>query len=159
MVSKMTDETIQAEVTEESEVEMEDTANVSEDAATPSPLQEDVVADVVNIQQGGAQNVKADKVTVSQGGIAHAESRFIDVTEGGIAVAMGENVTISEGGAAVVAADSVKMSDSVAVFVAANTISGDNVKILVDVRAAAFFALIFGAITGVVKVLLRRREG
>jgi hypothetical protein len=159
MVSNMTDETIQDEVTEESEVEVEDTANVSEDAATLSPVQEDVVADVVNIQQGGAQNVRADKVTVSQGGIAHAESRFIDVTEGGIAVAMGENVTISGGGAAVVAADNVKMSESVAVFVAANTISGDNVKILVDVRAAAFFALIFGAITGVLKLLMRRREG
>jgi hypothetical protein len=80
------------------------------------------------------------------------------VSEGGIAAAMGENVTITEGGAIVVAADNVKMSESLAVFVAANEISGDNVRVIIDMKAAAFFALIFGAITGVLKVLMRRRD-
>ena len=151
-MSDMTDE-----IQEDVEVSEEAVTVSSEDTA-PASILEDVTADVVNIQQGGAQNVTADKVTVTQGGIAHAEARFIDVSEGGIAAAMGENVTITEGAALVVAAENVKMSESVAVFVAANEISGDNVRIIIDVKAAAFFALIFGAISGVVKVLLRRRD-
>ena len=159
-MSEMTEEKIQddVEISEALDAEEEEVVSVSAEATAPSPMQEDVVADVVNIQQGGAQNVTADKVTVSQGGIAHAEGRFIDVSEGGIAVAMGENVTITEGVVAVVAADNVKMTESVAVFVAANEISGENVKVIIDVRAAAFFALIFGAITGVLRVLMRRRD-
>ncbi len=158
----MTEENIQddvdnIEVSAECEVE-EEAVSSSADATTKPPILEDVVAEIVNIEQGGAQNVKADKVTVSQGGIAHAEGRFIDVKEGGIAVAMGENVTLSDGAAVVVVADNVKMSDVVAVFVAANRITGENVRIIVDVRAAAFFALVFGAIIGMLKVIMRERD-
>jgi hypothetical protein len=159
MVINMTEENMQGDVelSEEPKVE-EEGVTVANETAEPLPVQEDVTAEVVNIQQGGAQNVTADKITVSQGGIAHAEGRFIDVSEGGIAAAIGENVTLTEGAAFVVAAENVKMSDSIAVFVAANEISGDNVRVIIDVKAAAFFALIFGAIAGVMKVLLRRRD-
>ena len=156
----MTEETIQEEVvTDEVPMEkMEDDVTVSAETPASLPVQEEVVAEVVSIEQGGAQNVKAQTVTVAQGGIAHAEANHIEVKEGGIAVAMGETVTVGEGGVFIAAADTVKMTDSVAVFVAASELSGENVKVIIDARAAAFFALVFGAVVGVVKFLLRRRE-
>ncbi len=163
-MSEMTEEMISedaiddVEVSEETAVEIEEMVDADSIASKPSSLMEDVVAECVNIEQGGAQNVKADKVTVSQGGIAHAEGRFIDVKEGGIAIAMGENITITDGGTLVVAANNVKMTDSVVVFAAANEIVGENVKVMVDVRAAAVFALIFGAVMGMVKMIMRNRD-
>lgn len=156
----MTEETVQEEVKadEVPEVNTEEGVTTSAETPTSPQIQEEVVAEVVNIEQGGAQTVKAQTVTVVQGGIAHAEASHIEVKEGGIAVAMGEIVTVSEGGVFIAAADTVKMTDSMAVFVAASEISGENVKVIIDARAAAFFALIFGAVVGVIKFLLRRRE-
>ncbi|MDF1512390.1 MAG: hypothetical protein P1S60_01140 [Anaerolineae bacterium] len=154
----MTEETKQNEVTDVLEdVDVEGVTESAENTEEP-PMQDTVRAETVNIEQGGAQNVVADKITVNQGGIAHAEGRFIDVTEGGIAVAMGENITVTDGAAVVVAANNVKMTDGLAILVAANEISGENVKVIIDIKAAAFFALIFGAVVGVFKMLLRRRD-
>ena len=118
----------------------------------------EVIAETVNITQGGAQMVRADKVYVEQGGIGRAEARFIDVSEGGIGIAQGENVSITDGGAGIIAAENVKMQDAMALFVAANRIEGEGVTILFDTRAAVVFALVLGTVMSLFKLLTRRRS-
>ncbi len=121
-------------------------------------VEDDIEAQIVNISQGGAQNVTAERVLVEQGGIARAEGRFIDVREGAIAVANGENITISDGGAAIVAGENVKMQDSIALFVAASQFEGEDTLVIFDMRAAVIFALVLGLVTSVFKLIRGRRS-
>jgi len=137
-------------------------ADIVEEAAETEPtdadvVPEEVVAQTVNITEGGAQTVKAEKVIVEQGGIAHAEAQFIDVKQGGIGIAQGENVSITDGGVGIIAAENVKMTDAVAVLVAANKIEGEDITILFDVRAAVVFALVLGVVNSLFKLIGRRK--
>jgi hypothetical protein len=145
----------EATMAEVSEIQIEEESSESTDPEGPT-VHEEITAETVNIQQGGAQTVKAEKVYVEQGGIGRAEAKFVDVKDGGIGIAQGENVTLTDGGVVVVAAENVKMEDAMAVFVAANQIEGEGVKVLVDMRAAVIFALVLGAVTSLFKLITKR---
>jgi hypothetical protein len=118
---------------------------------------ETVVADVVDIQQGGVGAVQADVVSLMQGGIVTAEASTIEVTQGGILVAQGQDVTVNQGGAAVVIADHAQFKDSFVGFVAAQEVSGE-AKILFDVRAAVVFGVVAGLVVGLFNLFVGRKR-
>lgn len=60
---------------------------------------QNIDAQSVTIRQGGAQNVSAESVTVKQGGILQAEGGSIEVVQGGIVLARGDQVNVTAGGA------------------------------------------------------------
>lgn len=126
--------------------------------AIASPVEQDqeIVAETVNIEQGGAYSVKADTVHVVQGGILSAEADVIEVDQGGILWAAGQTVTLEQGSAGVVIAEQAELQGSSVVFVAARQVSGE-ARILLDLKAAIAFGLVAGVAASLVRALLGRR--
>jgi hypothetical protein len=127
-----------------------------EAAASQAEQDQAIVAETVNIEQGGAYNVKADTVYVAQGGILSAEANVIEVDQGGILWANGQSVTFSQGGAGVVIADQAELQDSSVFLLAAGQVSGE-ARILFDLKAGIAFGLAVGLASGLVRALLGRR--
>ena len=116
-----------------------------------------VVAETVTIQQGGAKSVKATTVQVMEGGIAMADAESIEVGSGGIALAKGGDITVKGGGVAVAIGQKVELDNASAVLVVAREVSGD-AKILIDLRAALLFGAVLGVVIGAIKFLAGRRD-
>ncbi len=70
---------------------------------------QNIDAQTVTIKQGGAQNVSAESVTVKQGGIMQAEGGSIEVVQGGIVLARGDQINLTAGGAVVVLGTNVQV--------------------------------------------------
>jgi hypothetical protein len=111
-----------------------------------------VKATTVEVTQGGIQAVEADHVTISQGGAFIIEADSADLTLSGAGLVTSDNVNLHSGGAGVVVADTLKTDPgSVIGVLFAGTIEGQpNVK--VDARRAAAF----GAAMAVTLFVLRR---
>lgn len=60
---------------------------------------QNIDAQQVTIRQGGVQNVSAESVTVKQGGIFQAEGGSVSVVQGGVVLARGDQVNLTAGGA------------------------------------------------------------
>jgi hypothetical protein len=71
---------------------------------------ERVEADVVNIEQGAAQNVQAKTVTVTQGGIQTVTAERVEIHQGGIAQVQAHEVSVQQGGLALAQADHLRLS-------------------------------------------------
>jgi hypothetical protein len=101
-----------------------------------------IVAQTVNLSDGGAGVVKGEQVTVH-------------VTEGGIgAVQAGKaNIEVKEGGIGAVMAQDLTVTNSVIGFAAASNIGGD-AKILFDLRAGVAAGLIIGAALVIARLLV-----
>ena len=117
-----------------------------------------LVAEVVEIRQGGANTVRADAVQVTQGGIVTAEADSIQVREGGILVAQGQNVSVEQGGVVGIAiSQHVELKDGFVGLLAANEVVGEG-RILFDVRTAVVFGVVAGIVSGLFGFLLGRRR-
>jgi lipopolysaccharide assembly outer membrane protein LptD (OstA) len=131
---------------------------------------EDVSADQVTINQGGAARVEANTVEVTQGGIQAVEAHSVTISQGGAFVVdaenavltmsgagmlTGDNISLQNAGAGIVIADTFKAEDdSMVGFLLAGSIEG-NPNVKVDARSAAAF----GAGLAITLFLLRRIFG
>jgi hypothetical protein len=144
----------------------------SQTSEAPGSFQQDVRADVVNIEQGGAGSVEAKTVTVTQGGIQTVNAEHVEIQEGGIGHARANDITINQGGAGFVQAEQVTMRDGTAGVLVGNTVDATNVQtgaifarqVNGDVQAAvteqtaAIFGVVAGLVAGAVLFLLFRRR-
>ena len=128
---------------------------------------DEVKADHVTINQGGAALVEAESVEVTQGGVQAVQAGSLSITQGGAMIVETESAELSMSGAGLLSADKVDMKSAgagVAIadtlvaddkttigFLFAGTIEGEP-KVKVDARVAAAF----GAGLGVALFLLRR---
>ncbi len=105
-----------------------------------------IVAQTVNLSNGGAGVVKGEQVTVhvTEGGIGavQAQKADIEVKEGGIGAALAQDLTVK---------------NSFIGFAAARTISGD-AKIIFDMRAGLVAGLTIGAALVLAKLALGGRR-
>lgn len=77
---------------------------------TPSPYSDTVQGEIVNITQGGAQNVDAQSVTVKQGGVQNVSAESVTVKQGGILNAEGGSVEVVQGGIALARGDQINLT-------------------------------------------------
>ena len=118
---------------------------------------EAVVADIVYIDGGSAQNVQAQTVEVEQGAILHVEADEVDVQEGAIGMVRGEAVTVQEGAVGVAVADRVFVHDGAILLAAAQEIGGE-AQVILDLKAALVLGVVAGAVCGLIKVLAGRKK-
>jgi len=149
----------EAHVNAEEELKEEEGTKVTvvEAAAEEATVPGEVTSETVTMTQGSAQVVKADKVTLNQGAAGRVEARFVDVKSGAVGIAHGENISIVDGAAGVLGAENIKVQDSFVLFAAANKIEGEDTAVLLDMRAAAVFALVLGGVTSLFKLITHRR--
>jgi hypothetical protein len=99
-----------------------------------SDMEQPVNADVVNIQQGGAQNVNAGDVTVRQGGVQNVNAETLTIRQGGVAKAKATNLHMVSGGAVFVQTETAEFISSKAGVVVAGggaTIDQGSTRVLV----------------------------
>jgi hypothetical protein len=73
-------------------------------------LNDTVHGDVVNINQGGVQNIDAQQVTIKQGGVQNVSAESVTVKQGGIVQAEGGEISVLQGGIAIARGDQVKLT-------------------------------------------------
>ena len=131
---------------------------------------DEVKADHVTINQGGAALVEAESVEITQGGVQAAQTGSLTITQGGAMMVEAETADLSMSGAGLVSADKVDMKSAGAAvaiadtlvadekttigFLFAGTIEGEP-RVRVDARVAAAF----GAGLGIALFVLRRFVG
>ena len=122
-------------------------------SALKGVMPQNVKADTVHINQGGAQTIKASTVTVSQGGAGRISADSVTIEQGGLGVARAKTLTLGPGASAfAVVADEAKIEHgSNAVILIARSFEGD-VQPTIDWRTA----LAFGAGLGLVLAIIRR---
>jgi len=126
--------------------------------------------DVVEINQGGAEQVEARKLTVSQGGIGQAQADAItvrqggigrarggtiDVSQGGVGLARGERISVQFGGLGAGLARDVRLSQGVAGTIVANEVHLEQA----GVRTLVARTVHADRGTGVVFLFAQRVEG
>jgi len=141
-------------------------------AVVPTMIREDISADVVHIEQGGAvavqaniitvnqggiQNAKAEKIEVEQGGIAQAQADMITISLGGVGIAQAKHLEITEGSVGVMTAEIVDASNVKAGFLFAHKVNGD-IQTIITQKTAAIFGLATGFALGVLLLLFRPRK-
>ena len=131
---------------------------------------DEVKADHVTINQGGAALVEAESLEITQGGVQAAQTGSLTITQGGAMMVEADTADLSMSGAGLVSADKVDMKSAGAAvaiadtlvadekttigFLFAGTIEGEP-RVRVDARVAAAF----GAGLGVALFVLRRFVG
>ena len=131
---------------------------------------DEVKADHVTINQGGAALVEAESLEITQGGVQAAQTGSLTITQGGAMMVEADTADLSMSGAGLVSADKVDMKSAGAAvaiadtlvadekttigFLFAGTIEGEP-KVRVDARVAAAF----GAGLGIALFVLRRFVG
>jgi hypothetical protein len=146
------------------------TAETESQASTPTGEPGAVMAQNVTLDGGSVESVTAETVTVNGGNIGQANAVTINLTDGGIAQAQGSKINVTDGGIALARADSVsvtgggvgaavarrvEVNNGSIAFVAAGEVGGD-AKVVFDLRAAIIFALVLGAVLGLLKLLMSR---
>jgi hypothetical protein len=116
---------------------------------------ESVTAETVTVNGGSIGQANAVTINLTDGGIAQAHGSTINVTDGGIAMARGDMISVSGGGVGAAMARRVEVNNGSIAFVAAGEVGGD-AKVVFDLRAAIVFALVLGAVLGVLKLLMSR---
>jgi hypothetical protein len=143
-------------------------------APTRAGAPERVVADVVEIQRGGAGRVEAGDVSVRQGAIGFARAKEIEVEMGAVGAAIGseieleraltrfaaarDSITLEQSGALGVLANRVSLGRGAGVvFLFARKVEGD-VRPVFDWRGGLAFGAAAGAVLAVVRALLGGRR-
>lgn len=126
-----------------------------------------LTAEQVEIRLGAVGRVHTGELRVNQGAVGAVRAEHVTVEQGAVAAALGDRVEISRGyarailsrqavldraAARVVVAGEVSAKQSAVMFLVARKVDGD-VRVLFDWRGA----LAFGAVTGIILGLLRRR--
>jgi hypothetical protein len=133
-----------------------DTAGGHVDVAEREWLDDVIVADSVCLHQAGVRRLEARQASLEQSGITIATADRIEINQGGIMLARGQEVAIKEGGAFLVAAEEAQVTGASVVLLAAREVSGD-VRVLMDIKAAAVVGLVVGLVAGFVRLLAGRR--
>ncbi len=128
-----------------------------EGRARPGAIPENVSADVVHIEYGGAQSVEANTITINQGGAQTARAERIHVESGGIGIAQARRVDIKDSQVGAIAADVVDASNIKTGFLFAHKINGD-VHTVVSQKTAAILGLAAGLTLGIFTLLFRPRR-
>ena len=118
---------------------------------------EAVVADIVYIDGGSAQNIQAQTVEVEQGAVLHVEADEVEIQESAIGMLRGETITVQQGGIGVAVADRMVVHDGSILLAAAQEIGGE-ARVLLDLKAALVLGAVAGAVFGLVKVLAGRKK-
>jgi hypothetical protein len=123
------------------------------DQLTATPAQDEVRAEHVEINQGGAGSVDAHTVSITQGGAGQVRADEVTISQGGIGLARTGRLSLGQGasGFAVLADNATVESGANVLMLLARNVSGD-VRPLIDLRSA----LAIGAAFGLVVSLLRR---
>lgn len=123
------------------------------DQLTATPAQDEVRAEHVEINQGGAGSVDAHTVSITQGGAGQVRADEVTVSQGGIGLARTGRLSLGQGASAfAVLADDATIESGANVFMLLARNSSGNVRPLLDLRSA----LAIGAGFGLVVALLRR---
>jgi len=117
-----------------------------------------IKAESVHMEQSGAGTVKAETVYLEQGGIALAQGETVGLTQGGIGLARASAVALKDGKAGAVIAGSADVQNASIVLLAARKVSGEEVEVLFDVKAAAVFGLVTGLVMGLIRLLVGRKK-
>jgi len=117
-----------------------------------------IKAESVHMEQSGARTVKAETVYVEQGGIGLAQGETVGLTQGGIGLAQASAVALKDGRAGAVIAGSADVQNASVVLLAARKVSGKDVEVLFDVKAAAVFGLVTGLVMGLIRLLVGRKK-
>ena len=131
---------------------------------------EDVNAETVTINQGGAQSIEAESVDITQGGAQVIEAKDVAITPGGALFLEAHNAEFTMGGAGFVTADNADLNQAGAGIVIADTLKAEeNTTIAMlfageiegtpTVRADARKLAAFGAAAGLTYFLLRKIFG
>jgi hypothetical protein len=87
--------------------------NQEPDDAVMDEMSDTVHGEVVNITQGGAQNIDAQSVTVKLGGVQNVSAESVTVKQGGIFQAEGGSVSVVQGGIVLARGDQVNITAGV----------------------------------------------
>ncbi len=128
---------------------------------------EEVRADIVEINQGGAGLVQAESVSINQGGAQVVETKNLSITQGGVLSANAETANLEASGAAVLNAETVHLKSASSLFTVADTVesdSGSRIGILLagtiegdpNVRMDARTAALIGLSAAVTLFVLKR---
>jgi len=117
-----------------------------------------IKAESVHMEQSGARTVKAETVYVEQGGIGLAQGETVGLTQGGIGLAQASTVALKDGRAGAVIAGSADVQHASIVLLAARKVSGEDVEVLFDVKAAVVFGLVTGLVLGLIRLLVGRKK-
>lgn len=112
-------------------------------------------AEIVTINQGGAQTINAGVVEITQGGAATINADSVQLTEGGAGLITAGKVVMENAQAAIVVADEVHCDDASAVLLVAKNVQG-TVQTLLDARAAVLIGASLGVSLALVLWLLGR---
>jgi hypothetical protein len=136
--------------------------NDHEDRAAEEPIEEtpanteDIVADHVEIGQGGAETVTGDRVEIAQGGAGKVQANHVTITQGGAGILIAEHAEFHDGSSAGLAIIKEAKADEFKVgFLAASHIEGD-VQAGLDARTAAIGAAVFAATLFLLRRLFSR---
>ncbi len=131
---------------------------------------EDVTAEVVEINQGGAGTVTATTVTINQGGAQAIEAKEVSIAQGGALFIESANADLRESGVGLLATDTAHVRESGIGVAVADTLHADRTMIgvlfagcvegspnvQIDARSAAAFGAGFAAVLILLGRLLRR---
>ena len=99
-------------------------------------------------------NIVADVVNIRDGGAAFIKGHTVEIQDGGAGIIAGQTISIKDGGGGILLADQAELRNSTVVFLATNRVSGE-AKILFDLRAALLFGVVVGLVLGLLKRLTR----
>ncbi|MCI0581402.1 MAG: hypothetical protein L0227_00665 [Chloroflexi bacterium] len=124
-----------------------------------------VVADAVEVHQGGIGRAEATDIRVTQGGIGLARADRVSVLMGGVGAVMAREVSVSQGGVGSILTQGATVDQAVVrtlvaqevefrkpsgvLVLIAQRVSGD-VRVLLDWRGALAFGAAFGVLAGLV---------
>ena len=135
-------------------------------------VHEHVEADVVHIEQGGAQSVRAKTVTVTQGGIQAVEAERVEIHQGGAAQVQAQEVSVQEGGIGFAQTDQARLSNSQAGVILGRQVHSENsqtfllaaqqvdgtVKTVLDIRSSIALGAALGIVFGLFSLLIGLRR-
>lgn len=129
-------------------------------------IPEDIRADHVTVEQGGAGSIQAETVTINQGGAQTIHGTTVEIEQGGAALITAEHVTATQSGAAIIVAEEATIVEGFGAMVFGTTVNARSSQIGVlvagtiegepDVRMDARLAAIIGAAFAITWFALRK---
>jgi hypothetical protein len=99
-----------------------------EDSQT-NDVADEVIADVVNISQGGAGRIEGGTIRIDQGGAQTITGQSVEVTQGGAVVVSAETATLNNSAVAFLIAEEAKVVESIPLVAVTNQLSAENSRI------------------------------
>ena len=116
---------------------------------------EKIVAETVNIKDGGAGMISGQTVTVKDGGAAIITGEQVSLHDAGGLVVVGRSISIKDGGALAMVAEDAEVTDgTVGLLITGNL--GGNAKVIVDAKAALIIGVVVAVALTVAQVLFGR---